>query len=331
MFRVLCLDEVDSTNNVVKDALRSGEPEGLVVRAWRQSGGYGRQGRAWTSPLGGLYCSWLLRPDVPPEQLPTLSLVVGLAFRRALASLAGGNGGRVLVKWPNDVVLVGEGGFPAGAGGSGASGSAVPSLVLARAGVDSCDSLPLRNRSGAADPLAPSRAANQDRSSSLPGNRSDDVCPLVSVPAEIPAFSKLVGISLEAVGGGVCVGTGVNVVRPAGGAVSVGGKNVAGYVSDVAPSLAAEDTKRAVEAVFEMVAASLEECYGLWAREGFGAFSDEFDACHVLAGCSVGVDDRRGNALGRGVARCVDERGRLVLADAAGAEVRIASGEAHIV
>ena len=48
MFRVRCLDEVDSTNNVVKDALRSGEPEGLVVRAWRQSGGYGRQGRAWT-------------------------------------------------------------------------------------------------------------------------------------------------------------------------------------------------------------------------------------------------------------------------------------------
>lgn len=325
MFRVRCLDEVDSTNNVVKDALRAGEPEGLVVRAWRQSGGYGRQGRAWTSPLGGLYCSWLLRPDVPPEQLPTLSLVVGLAFRRALALLAGEDGGRVLVKWPNDVVLVGE-----GAGGSGASRSAAPSLVLARAGVEGCDSLPLRNRSGASGPPQAGPAAAQGRFPSLLGGRSGGVCPLVSASAEIPAFSKLVGISLEAVGGGVCVGTGVNVVRPAGGAVSVGGKNVAGYVSDVAPSLAAEDAKRAVEAVFGAVADAVGLCYQQWLSGGFAGFLDEWNRCHALVGAAVRVEDRAGGLLAEGEVRRVDERGRLVVADRAGAEHAVSSGEAHV-
>ena len=104
-FRVLLLDEVSSTNDEVKRALDDGEPEGLVVRALRQVAGYGRQGRAWTSPAGGLYCSLLLRPQVEPRELPTLSLVVGMAVRRALVALAGDAAAQsVRIKWPNDVV-----------------------------------------------------------------------------------------------------------------------------------------------------------------------------------------------------------------------------------
>ena len=60
-FRILLLEEVSSTNDEVKRALEAGEPEGLVVRALAQVSGYGRQGRSWTSPEGGLYCSLLLR------------------------------------------------------------------------------------------------------------------------------------------------------------------------------------------------------------------------------------------------------------------------------
>ena len=127
------------------------------------------------------------------------------------------------------------------------------------------------------------------------------------------------------------MGTGVNGVRPGGAAVSVGGKNVAGYMADVAPGLVAEGARAAVDRVFDAVAASLGECYGLWLSEGFGAFADEFDGCHVLAGAAVGVVDREGNPIGHGVVRRVDEQGCLVLADADGTECRIASGEAHIV
>ncbi|MEY8561724.1 biotin--[acetyl-CoA-carboxylase] ligase [Eggerthellaceae bacterium 3-80] len=105
MFTVRSFDEVTSTNDLVKRALEAGEPEGLVVRASKQTGGYGRQGRTWTSPEGGLYASFLLRPCVSQAELPTLSLVVALAVRRALAALADPSQSRfVQVKWPNDVV-----------------------------------------------------------------------------------------------------------------------------------------------------------------------------------------------------------------------------------
>lgn len=106
MFRVCVLEEVSSTNEEVKRALAEGEAEGLVVRALRQTGGYGRQGRTWASPEGGLYCSLLLRPYVAPATLPTLSLLVGIAVRRAIVTLAGESAAKTVhIKWPNDVVL----------------------------------------------------------------------------------------------------------------------------------------------------------------------------------------------------------------------------------
>ncbi|BAK43531.1 biotin--[acetyl-CoA-carboxylase] ligase [Eggerthella sp. YY7918] len=107
LFHVRALEETSSTNDEVKRALEEGEPEGMVVRARRQTGGYGRQGRIWASPEGGLYCSFLLRPTVAPDALPTLSLVVGLAVRRAVVELVGEHDAEaVQIKWPNDVVVV---------------------------------------------------------------------------------------------------------------------------------------------------------------------------------------------------------------------------------
>ena len=105
VFRRQLLESVDSSNNVIKQALEAGEPEGLAVQARVQTGGYGRQGRGWTSPRGGMYMSLLLRPQVPLAQLPTLSLVTGLAVRDALRSLVvAEEARRIVVKWPNDVV-----------------------------------------------------------------------------------------------------------------------------------------------------------------------------------------------------------------------------------
>ena len=85
--KLTVLDEVTSTNEVVKNALREGKAEGLIVRARRQLSGYGRQGREWDSPEGGLYMSILLRPDVAGSGLATLSLVVGLSVQRALGQV----------------------------------------------------------------------------------------------------------------------------------------------------------------------------------------------------------------------------------------------------
>ncbi len=85
--RVREFDSVASTNVIVKDAIRAGEPEGLVVSAFQQTAGYGRQGRTWVSPYGGLYVSMMLRPEVPSERLSTIALVTALAVREALAAL----------------------------------------------------------------------------------------------------------------------------------------------------------------------------------------------------------------------------------------------------
>ena len=97
-------DEVISTNELVKQAIEQGVPEGLVCRAAVQTGGYGRQGRSWSSPRGGLYQSLLLRPAVQTGQLPTLGLVVALSVRRALVDAVGLGDSSIQVKWPNDVV-----------------------------------------------------------------------------------------------------------------------------------------------------------------------------------------------------------------------------------
>lgn len=88
---------------------RQGAPEGLWLRAERQTGGRGRLGRRWESPLGNLYASTLVRPrpgDPPPQ---SLAFVAGMAVvDSADAWLPSSEGrARVRLKWPNDVLLDG--------------------------------------------------------------------------------------------------------------------------------------------------------------------------------------------------------------------------------
>lgn len=86
-FDLQTMQTVTSTNDLIKAAIKDGAPEGLAIFALEQTNGYGRQGRMWSSPVGGMYLSVLLRPNVPVEQLSTLSLAVAVAVRRALAEI----------------------------------------------------------------------------------------------------------------------------------------------------------------------------------------------------------------------------------------------------
>lgn len=98
------LSETGSTNDDAKRAAREGAPHGAVWIAEAQSRGRGRQGRSWASPPGeGLLVSVLLRVRCAPARVPLLSLAAGLAVRDAVARRV--DPGRVLVKWPNDVVI----------------------------------------------------------------------------------------------------------------------------------------------------------------------------------------------------------------------------------
>ena len=90
----------ESTNVVARDLAGRGAPHGTLVTADEQTAGRGRQGRAWTAPIGSsLLCSWVIRWD---GRAPTL---LSLAAGVAVAELAGP---QALVKWPNDVLIAGR-------------------------------------------------------------------------------------------------------------------------------------------------------------------------------------------------------------------------------
>jgi len=84
----------------------AGVGEGLWLRAERQTGGRGRQGRAWSSPEGNLYVSTLVRLRPGDPQPATLALVAAIALEE-VASAYLGRAGPVRIKWPNDLLLDG--------------------------------------------------------------------------------------------------------------------------------------------------------------------------------------------------------------------------------
>lgn len=103
--RLLRIDEVPSSNDLVKRMAKEGEPEGLVVVASRQTAGRGRMGRSWSSPEGGLYVSILLRPRAPAKQLLRMSVFSGVPAAKAIEAASGL---KIGLKWPNDLQVGGH-------------------------------------------------------------------------------------------------------------------------------------------------------------------------------------------------------------------------------
>jgi len=99
---------LDSTNS---ELLRRNTPidGSAVLLAERQTGGRGRRGRAWASPLAAnLYLSIARHYSGGLARLAGLSLVAGVAVAEALHALGFD---RVGLKWPNDLVVVDEAGL----------------------------------------------------------------------------------------------------------------------------------------------------------------------------------------------------------------------------
>lgn len=99
---------LDSTNS---ELLRRPAPASgcAVLLAERQTGGRGRRGRAWASPLAAnLYLSLDRRYAGGLARLPGLALVMGVAAAEALHGLGFG---QVRLKWPNDLVVAGGDGL----------------------------------------------------------------------------------------------------------------------------------------------------------------------------------------------------------------------------
>lgn len=100
---IVHFERIDSTNTYLKRAALDGAAEGTVVIADAQTAGRGRLDRLFQSPVGkGLYLSVLLRPDLPPERLLSVTALAGVAACNAVERVCGVRPG---MKWPNDLVL----------------------------------------------------------------------------------------------------------------------------------------------------------------------------------------------------------------------------------
>ncbi len=262
LFNVANFGEVTSTNEQVKNALRAHANEGYVCRAHKQTGGYGRQGRYWTSPEGGLYQSALLRPDVSVDKLPTLGFVMALAIRAALLRLAALPPETIQVKWPNDL-MVGD--------------------------------------------------------------------------------AKIAGISMEATGGGLCVGMGVNVFRPENSYdLLTDAKYQPAFFSDIAIGYTDQgniafgngyefsNQRDAIAAVGDAILSAFAQCYPVWKSNGFDPFLKEYQECSYLQGKRVRMQLLNGSVIAEGVVVGIDEKTACLKVDD-GTQVHIVnSGEAHI-
>jgi len=103
----LCLfQEVDSTSEEAARLAVRGASEGTVVIAHAQRRGRGRMGRQWASPPGlGVYLSVILRPPIPAQQAPVLTLLGAVATAEAIDRATGLATG---IKWPNDLIVRGR-------------------------------------------------------------------------------------------------------------------------------------------------------------------------------------------------------------------------------
>ncbi|MFA9455504.1 biotin--[acetyl-CoA-carboxylase] ligase [Halalkalibacter sp. AB-rgal2] len=95
-----------STQKVAHELLQKGVKEGHLVVANEQTNGKGRMSRAWHSPAGtSVSMSLILKPNLPPQRTPQLTLLTAVAIVRAIKQLTGLSAD---IKWPNDVLVNGK-------------------------------------------------------------------------------------------------------------------------------------------------------------------------------------------------------------------------------
>lgn len=81
-------------------------PDKSLFAAEQQTGGKGRLGRQWVSPMSeNIYMSLLLKPDIEPDRLSPITLLAGLAVREAVCDVCMVD---AQIKWPNDVLAGGK-------------------------------------------------------------------------------------------------------------------------------------------------------------------------------------------------------------------------------
>ncbi len=99
-------ETVESTQKIALRLSLEGVPEGTAVISEEQTGGRGRLGRQFYSPkYTGVWMSIILRPTLPPQKAPQLTLITAVAVVQAIEEVTGLN---PQIKWPNDILIDGK-------------------------------------------------------------------------------------------------------------------------------------------------------------------------------------------------------------------------------
>ena len=95
------IQETDSTNHLLRDHMRAGAAEGLVIYTDFQTSGKGQTGNSWESAPGeNLLFSLLLRPvELPAVSQFLISMLVSAAVVEYLKQFSS----EITIKWPNDI------------------------------------------------------------------------------------------------------------------------------------------------------------------------------------------------------------------------------------
>jgi BirA family biotin operon repressor/biotin-[acetyl-CoA-carboxylase] ligase len=93
-----------STQERARELAHAGTPHGTLVVAEIQTGGRGRLGRHWGSPIGGLWMSLVLRPRFAASLASRITQTAAVGIAKALWEV----GVEVRIKWPNDLLAGGK-------------------------------------------------------------------------------------------------------------------------------------------------------------------------------------------------------------------------------
>ena len=100
---IIHFKEIDSTNEELKRQAKTNAPDGLVCTAETQTKGKGRLSREWVSEYSkGIYASILLKPQISPMEVMSITLISGLAICNSIKKVTGLD---ATIKWPNDVLV----------------------------------------------------------------------------------------------------------------------------------------------------------------------------------------------------------------------------------
>lgn len=95
-------NEVSSTNTVAKFLAMNGAESGSVIISEKQTAARGRSGKAWASPIGGVWLSMIVKPNVDYSKLPLITIATGVAVAKAIER----TGIKTAeIKWPNDIMI----------------------------------------------------------------------------------------------------------------------------------------------------------------------------------------------------------------------------------